>query len=133
MDDIKECDINLEFEDAQATAKKHSTTFKLPDVGYYENAVKPGDFVKICHMGERFWVRVIALLYEATGNKIAGLVANHLTEQTTLEYDDPVMFLYKNIYDLMDKKVADEEMADTEVDNVELVHSKCRGPTRDYH
>lgn len=133
MDDMKEVkSTDHEFEDAQETTRLHPASSKLPAIEYYQHAVKPGDFVKICHMRERFWVQVIALLYDPEGNKIAGLVMNDLTV-STLKYDDPVIFEYKNIYDLMDQKVASENKAKSEIHNTELVHEYCIKPRNDYH
>jgi len=130
----QEADRELEFQDAQEMAKLHPDTFTAPDMKMLEASLRPGDFVKVCHMDERFWVRVIGLLYEEHGNKIAGLVANDLLADNDLKFDDPIMFGYQNVYELMDKKLADKEMTDTEVENVQLVHEHCRGKSRrDYH
>jgi hypothetical protein len=59
--------------------------------------VRPGDFVKVCRHGERFWLKVTGYV----GRKYHGQVANDLTRNSDLEFGDAIYFERKHIYDVL--------------------------------
>ena len=66
MNEIKD---SLEFVDAVQMNKENPDTFEIPSTRDIE-ALKPGDFVKVCAEDERFWVIVNSI----KGNDVIGTV-----------------------------------------------------------
>lgn len=58
--------------------------------------VRPGDFVKLCRRGERFWLKVTGYV----GRKYHGQIGAHL-KRSDLEFGDVIYFERKNIYDVL--------------------------------
>jgi len=82
--------------DAQAMAKKHPKTFKVPSKAKLKK-IKKGDTVKITVADERFWVTVTSV----KGNKVCGKVDNETSgECKKFTYGKKVCFKKKNIYDV---------------------------------
>jgi hypothetical protein len=90
---------NPEFVDAQEMHRLHPTTFEAP---YAEElaAIEPGDFVKICTGGERFWVKVD----EHTPPHLVGRVDNELigTDEHGLACNDVVRFEERHVFQTLD-------------------------------
>ena len=89
-----------EFVDAQEMHKNHPTTFNVPSEEEL-NAIKKGDFIKVCVKTERFWVKV----EEVKGDIIQGFVDNDLvfSSEHELFYGDLVELEKKNVYDIISK------------------------------
>lgn len=87
-----------EFVNAQEMHQNHPLTFDAPTDAELAG-VGPGDLVKVCVEGERFWVRVT----EAAGGTLAGTVDNILlcTDRHGLSYQDAVTFGRECVYDLI--------------------------------
>lgn len=84
--------------DAQNMAKQHQVTFAVPEWAAL-HSLKTGDFVKICCMGERFWVEITRI----TPHWHEGTVDNKLvnTEDHQLIEGDLVAFEAKNVYAIL--------------------------------
>lgn len=82
--------------------REYPNTFEIPlqeDI----NAIKPGDFAKICTGDERFWVMITQLKEDG---KIVGKIDNHLlfTDNHNLSFGDYVSFYPENIFAILNKK-----------------------------
>jgi hypothetical protein len=81
------------FVDAVQMNKKYPNTFQLPlrkDILKLE----AGNYVKICHNEERFWV----IVKEIDGDKIKGIVNNDLVCEQPFKCDDTIEFEKRHIY-----------------------------------
>jgi hypothetical protein len=87
-----------EFTNAQEMHRLHADTFDAPTPAELAG-IAPGDLVKVCVGGERFWVKVM----EAAEGTLAGMVDNILlfSDQHGLSYGDPVTFGRECVYDLI--------------------------------
>ena len=85
----------INFEDAQQLAKKYPDTFYAPDESRLSQ-IKPGDFIKVCALNERFWVEVTAIENE----RIEGKVANDLL-MDGLRFDDAICVEQRHVYDIL--------------------------------
>ena len=85
----------IKFEDAQALHQLHPDTFEAPTPEDLQD-LKPGDFVKVCALRERFWAEVIAV---ETG-VITARVDNNLI-MNELSYNDTIRIKPENIYDIL--------------------------------
>lgn len=84
-----------QFTDAQFMRIKNPDTFEAPN--YEElNALKKGDFVKVCRSPERFWCEVLKI----EGETIEGRVDNELIhgEELGFNYNDIINFEHRHIY-----------------------------------
>lgn len=85
-----------EFIDAQAMARERPKTFDTPTQQTIKNLL-PGDFVKVCAAGERFWVK----LQTIDGSTLRGSVSNDLVLCHGLNHGDNVTLEARHIYAVM--------------------------------
>lgn len=87
------------FEDAQALALAHPSTFEAPSPEVLAG-LQVGHFVKVCVGRERFWVKLTAL----DGDRLTGHVDNDLvrTDQHGLRCGDVVQFERRHVYATVD-------------------------------
>lgn len=87
-----------EFVNAQEMHRNHPLTFDAPTEAELAG-IGPGDLVKVCVEGERFWVKVT----EPTAEMFTGTVDNILlcTDRHGLSYQDAVTFGRECVYDLI--------------------------------
>ena len=64
-------------------------------------SLKPGDFIKVCRNGERFWVRLNGYV----ARKWHGTVSNKLVLNDDIKLGDSIFFMRKNIYDFRHSNV----------------------------
>lgn len=86
-----------DFVDAQLMHKEHPKTFEVPSKKEL-NALKPGDIVKVCADGERFWTKIESV----KGNDITATVDNDLALSSShgLYCGDTISFTKDNIYSI---------------------------------
>ena len=87
------------FVDAQAMAKTYPGTFEAPTEDELKN-LKLGQYVKLCHNEERFWVEIVEF---GVGDRVSGIIDNDLVNEQPFDYDDKVDFLKLHIYSILDK------------------------------
>ena len=89
--------MNNKFVDAQEMARTNPETFEVPCQKALEE-VNPGDMVKVCAGGERFWVEVKCIVDE----QIHAEVNNKLvcTNKHGYSLGDAVQLERKHIYDI---------------------------------
>lgn len=85
------------FTDAQEMAIKHPETFEAPSKKELES-LKPGSYVKVSVMSERFWCEIISI----DGENIVARVDNDLvcTDEHGISCDDIIKFEKRNIYNI---------------------------------
>ena len=85
------------LEDAHAMSIIHKKTFEIPSNDEIM-AIRPGDFVKVCASGERFWVMIEFTDFSA--GKLYGRVDNDLvsTEFHGLKIGNNIEVNFHNIY-----------------------------------
>lgn len=90
--------VNTDFVNAQEMHLLNPETFDVPSEAELA-AIKPGDSVKVCTGGERFWVSVTV----ASESMIAGTVDNQLvyTDRHGLRIGDTIHFSRECVYDVM--------------------------------
>lgn len=88
----------MKLVNACALAKKNPK-FEAPDKAMV-NIAGVGDFVKICDMSERFWVR----LTKKVGTKLTGTIANKLISGQSYNLGTVVKFSTCNVYDVQYSK-----------------------------
>lgn len=81
---------------ARLLAFEFPDTFSTPSDAEIKR-LKPGDFVKVCRNGDRFWVRVDGFV----GRRWHGTVANELVGSPDLSFGDSFYFMRKHIYDVL--------------------------------
>ncbi len=91
------------FVDARAKAQEHPDTFERVSETVIDHT-RPGDLVKICTGGERFWVIVTSV----AGDVFHGQISNHLlrTDQHGLQHGDFVSFERRHVYGLDQRRVS---------------------------
>ena len=85
--------------DAQTMHREHPETFDAPDAQELA-AIKPGDWVKICREGERFWCKVVG----AKGKYLIGAVDAPLVNSGNADINEPgklVRFECRRVYTIM--------------------------------
>jgi len=80
------------FIDAQQMHKDNPDTFWAPNQEELD-ALRPGQYVKICENRERFWVE----LEEVDGEKLVGRIDNDLVMEHSFKYNDIIKFEKKNV------------------------------------
>lgn len=85
----------VKFVNAQAMHKLNPKTFEVPSAAALQ-ALRAGNWVKVCVNSERFWCVVI----DISGNVITGRIDNDLL-QDGLQCGDVLQFLTDCIYDIM--------------------------------
>jgi hypothetical protein len=105
-----------DFANAQEIHKAFPGTFEVPS-NEELNAVVTGDFVKICHMEERFWVKVVSVI----DSLVVGTVENELIT-STLKYGETVTFTLDNIYSVT---VPDRPDIISEAENIQFFCPSC--------
>lgn len=93
--------MSYEITNAQEMARKHPVTFQAPGLAELD-AVKPGDFVKICVVennkgGERFWIKVL----ERDHINVTGIVDNVLVDIKSLRFGDKIEVKLTDIYSIL--------------------------------
>ena len=86
--------------DAQAMHREHPDTFDAPSDAELA-AIKPGDWVKICREGERFWCRIVG----AKGKHLIGAIDAPLVVAENADISVPgriVRFEYRHVYTIME-------------------------------
>lgn len=78
-----------EFADARETAY-NPEEYELEDV-------KNGDYVKVCHNAERFWVVLIS--NDENTKTMRGAISNDLVNDQPFGFGDLITFEYHNVYD----------------------------------
>ena len=91
------------FVDAVETHKLHPETFKIPSEKH-KKQIQPGDFVKVCHNGERFWTKI----KDINESKIIAFVDNDLICPQPFKYGDIIEFEHRHIYNIICKGEEDE-------------------------
>jgi hypothetical protein len=71
-------------------ARQNPKTFTVPDT----DDIKPGDSVKVCDDGERFWVTVTW----RKGEILRGTIDNKLIGGQPYDYGDLIEFATVNVY-----------------------------------
>lgn len=86
------------FVDAQEMHKKYPETFFVPPQEDLD-AIKIGDYIKVCISLERFWASAI----EIDGNTIKAIVANELVNspEHVLHYGNFIEVEKRHIYDIL--------------------------------
>ena len=104
----------IPFVDAEEMQKKHPETFEAPSLdpecAEEIRALKAGDFVKVCALGERFWV----IILKRENGKMTAMVDNYLfsaEDGLVLDYGDFVEVEDRHIYDYMDGSPTSREIA----------------------
>jgi len=87
-----------EFIDAQQMALENPQTFEAPTDKELKN-LKIGDYAKICHNEERFWVEVLKV---SVAGRVTGRVDNDLVCEQPFECDDVINFRKCHIYNILD-------------------------------
>ena len=116
------------FIDAQKRHEQYPESFEVHHIEDLIAFVEPGDYVKICHQdpGERFWVLVDVV----QGTKLQGRVANELV-YAPFDFQDPVTFEHRHIYDYLPKDAAEAQFTDNEDDNnLNYYCDTCNEPRR---
>lgn len=83
------------FVNAQQMAKEHPKTFGAPTIEELNN-IKQDDHVKLCHMSERFWVKVI----EFHEDEIIGEINNNLMDYQPFNLESIIAFKREHIYSI---------------------------------
>ena len=85
------------FIDAQYMHSKNPKTFEVPTQKELNN-IHADDIVKVCVMGERFWVKIKWI----KGDKIIGIIDNELINEWEhgLNIGDVITFYKYNIYSI---------------------------------
>jgi len=83
--------------DARLLAFEFPETFSAPSDAEIKK-IKPGDLVKVCRHGERFWVSVDGFV----GRQWHGTVVNDLVFSPDLSFGDSFYFMKKHIYDVLE-------------------------------
>lgn len=109
-----------EFEDAQATHKANPGTFDIPKVRTLA-ALKKGDYVKVSHSGERFWVKLV----EITKMELTGYVSNDLIRDHPFKYGSLVTFNRRQVYNVLKEKLMTKVAVGTEVGNIRKLCPTC--------
>jgi len=84
------------FVDAQKMARLNPSTFTIPSFNDIRN-LRKGDFVKVCHNEERFWVK----LTKIDKQEFSGIVDNDLICEQPFKLGDSIVFSENNIYDIL--------------------------------
>ena len=87
-----------EFVDAQQMAKDYPDTFEAPTEKELKN-LKVGQYVKVSHNGERFWVEVVKV---GITDRMTGRIDNDLVCEQPFECDDVINFRKCHIYNILD-------------------------------
>lgn len=87
------------FEDAHTMSLLHPDTFTVPD-NKALHKLAPGDLVKVCIGGERFWVEVKSVNFD--GKYINGIIDNALvcSHLHLLFEGDSVKVYFSKIYEI---------------------------------
>ena len=85
----------IELVNAQDMARQNPETFEAPWLDVLKNVVSPGMHVKVCGLGERFWVEVVLVSDDKT--MIIGSVANNLLA-AALKFGDLIALSFEHIY-----------------------------------
>lgn len=88
---------------AQEMNKANPATFEVPSRKEL-STIKPGDFVKVCAGGERFWVKV----FYVGKIEISGFVDNDLlmTDEHGYSCGSIVRLAREHVYDIMNTESA---------------------------
>lgn len=85
----------IRFVNAQKMKKQYPDSFYGPATKDLE-ALKPGDFVKVCAYQERFWAEVL----EIEGQNVTARIDNDLIT-IKLSYNEKISFQKDHIYDII--------------------------------
>ena len=85
-----------EFTDAQKMAKKYPKTFEAPSLKELK-AIKIGNYVKVSHSNERFWVKITKIIPK----RLSGEVDNSLFF-APFKLGQIIHFGYNNVYSIME-------------------------------
>lgn len=107
---------NNNFENAFELNKKYPNTFELFDKKFFEKLSK-NDNVKVIRNKERFWISIEKINFE--NNTIEGLISNDLVlpQNNDIKFGDKVEIDFKNIIDILFKKLYSNEIALKEITN----------------
>jgi len=108
-----------DFIDAQAQAEKSPDTFSVYHLEDLRAFVGRGDFVKVCHSEERFWVKVTKVEKDV----VTGLVSNDLI-RAEFDCGQQIKFELRHVFDYIAKE-QETETVDSEEENLRGVHSFC--------
>ena len=86
--------ISEDLVDAKQQSINHPDTFEYPEEDL--NFLKEGDYVKVCHNEERFWV----MLTQMNGDNLVGFVNNDLVYKHQFKCDDKVSFEKRHVYQI---------------------------------
>jgi len=81
--------------DAKQMSIDNPATFEYPESEI--DSLLPGDYAKISHNRERFWVE----LNNVDGDNLAGLVNNDLVHEQPFKCDDPVSFEKRHVFQVI--------------------------------
>lgn len=84
----------VHFESAQENAKRYGPRFEAPS---WEDlrSIQVGQYVKVCHNDERFWVIVLKLLEH---DEVIGRIDNRLVNQHPFNINDLIRFKLEHVY-----------------------------------
>ena len=85
------------FVDAMQRHKEFPHTFQVPRKAEL-NKLKPGQLVKVCHNGERFWT----IIKTIDGKSITATVDNALVMEQPFQFGDVISFEKRHIFDIWD-------------------------------
>ncbi len=97
-------------------------SFTLPDAEEIR-LLKQGDFVKVCHNSERFWVEIMVGEQNTFIGRIANVLVSNLLglgeSESDIQLNDFIWLQAENIYCIGNGETAENESA-----NVRPIHSK---------
>lgn len=83
--------------DAKQASINSPSTFDYPE--RYIKSLVPGNFVKICHNEERFWVELL----DVDGDELSGRIDNDLVMPQPFKCDDLITFEKRHIYQVLQR------------------------------
>lgn len=85
----------MKFINAQKMKEKYPATFSAPTKEELDSQVI-GNYVKVCHNDERFWVTITAI----KGDTITGIVNNNLIRPQPFKLGDTIKFKKHHIFSI---------------------------------
>ena len=105
------------FVDAQKLKQAQPKTFGVPTVKQLAK-LKKGDYVKVSHNEERFWV----ILTGVRGKRLEGTVSNELICDQPFVLNDTITFEKRHVYNILDPKTARAISTPCELANIRMLH-----------